>query len=121
MITFITGDRSMAIFYPGQVAVEMIRALGQGNGIATGENDGVEAIVRALANEAGVEIGIVTNPETPLENGKVDWDARHATLPDHMTVVGVHADPHDSRVLQSVLRVVPDDRVRLVTAVDLLA
>lgn len=121
MTTFITGDRSPALIYGGMAAIEMIRAMGHGELIATGDNEGVEAMVRQIAEQAGVEIEIVESSRTP--EGKVDHAARAAYVEEAYTkVVAIHADPHDSRVIQALLTAFEDsERLRLVTPVDLLA
>lgn len=117
MTTFITGDRQLTVLYPGQVAVEIMRALAAGESIATGDNDGVESVVRAFADQAGFAVELVP---TPLLEGDARWDARHSNLPAGTKVVAVHADPMSSHVVTSAMRVVPEELFRLVTPADAL-
>lgn len=109
----------MTVIYPGQVAIEIMRALANGDDIATGDNDGVESIVRAFAESAEFACTIFPTP-TNAETGKPDWDVRHAHLPDGMDVLVVHADPHASHVVASVFKVLDEDHVRLVSTLDAL-
>jgi hypothetical protein len=96
-----------------------MRALAQGDGIATGDNDGVESVVRAFAETAEIPILVVPTPIN-AETGKPDWDDRHRHLGEDTAVVAVHADPHDSSVVKSLFAILADDRVRLVTLTDVL-
>lgn len=115
MTTFITGDRSDSIIYPGLVAIAVIRALAAGDHIVTGDNTGVESHVRAIMETAGVTYGVVTTPEDR------DWDARHAQVRDDgYAVVAIHSDPQSSSVIRSLLATIPDDALTLSTPVDLL-
>jgi hypothetical protein len=120
MNVFITGDRTPTPIYPGMAAIEMIRALGAGDKVVTGDNGGVEAMVREIAKQADVEVEVIASSHTP--EGKVDWDSRHVFLgsvPD-MRVVAIHADPHASSVVKSLFATLGDDQVTLRTPVDLL-
>ena len=113
--TFITGDRMLSPVYPPLVAVEMLRAVAQGDKIATGENDGVEAIVREFGKLAGIDVSV-------REGDKAAFDARHeALVKDEIPVVMIHVDPHESSVYASLARTTPDDAVRLVTPLDLVS
>lgn len=119
---FITGDRMMTAVYPGLVMLEMLNASAHGQTIMTGINDGVEALVRAIGEKAGVPVQVVEQkpldvPENP--GHWIDWDARHLGLPSDCEVVSVHVDTHTCRVTMSALNVLPDERVRLVTLADL--
>lgn len=119
---FITGDRMMAQVYPAMVMLEMLNAAAHGVAIMTGINDGVEALVRAVAEKAGISIEVVE--QFPLKDEAnpghwIDWDARHLGLPETCEVVSIHVDTHTCRVTMSALNVLPDERVRLVTLADL--
>lgn len=104
----------MTPFYPGLVAVEMLRALGQGAAISTGVNDGVEYCVRSLAKQAGLEVGV-------MPGGKPEFDARHAAVAAAgMRVVAIHLDPQASSVVKSLMREVPDDRIDLRTMIEVV-
>jgi len=121
MNLFITGDRQMSEIYPGMVAIEMLAALSRGDGLVTGVNEGVEGCVRALADAAGVSYATIGNPDTALSNGKPDWDERHAVVAYQCDkAVAIHADPHASSIIKSLLRVM-DERTDLRTPADLLA
>lgn len=122
MRVFITGDRQASPALAGQVAMQMLSAAGTGREVMTGTSDtGVEAFVRTIGAQAGFPVEVVENPRT--EDGQyVDWDARHQALADagDVTVVGIHGDPQSSRILRSVIAVVPDERVELRSPVDFL-
>lgn len=109
----------MTIIYPGQVAIEIMRALANGDDIMTGDNDGVESVVRAFSESAEFPVHVVPTPHQS-ETGVADWDSRHQHLGDGVNVVVVHADPHASHIVRSLFNVVDEDRVRLVTTTDAL-
>lgn len=117
MTVFITGDRSLSPVYPALVAVEMLRAVAQGDKIETGDNGGVELIVREFAKLAGIEVSV-------LEGDKSTFDARHAALAVAGTpLVVVHADAHASSMIPSILSAygdAGDDLVRIATPADLV-
>jgi hypothetical protein len=120
MNVFITGDRTPTLIYPGMVAIEMIRTLAAGDTVMTGDNAGVEEIVREIAKQAEVEVQVV--PSTHSADGKVQWDERHAfvaSIPD-TRVVAIHADPHSSSVVKSLFATMGDEAVTLRTTADLL-
>lgn len=125
--TFITGDRSDSLIYPGLVAVEMLRVLGRGQTISTGSNPtGVDALVRHLADAAGVEVILVPLPVTTTDEGKPNWDevARDVLeLPYLSEVVAIHTDPHASSIIRALMNAMDatDDLLRLVTPAELLA
>lgn len=106
---FITGDRTMAVVYPGQVAIELLRAVHAGKQIVTGDNVGVEEFVRILCEQA--DIPFETLPTPTGDDGRPDWDARHAVV-DIETVV-IHADPHASSITKSIFNTIPEKLVRL--------
>lgn len=121
MKVFITGDRSMTPFYPGFVAVEMLRALGEGNTLATGALDGVESVVRELAAQADVQVeqwGHLVREE----DGKPDFDELFARLAkdEDVRVVVIHFDPAVSSVVGALFRHFADDRVTLRSPADLM-
>ncbi len=117
---FITGDRQIAPIYVPLVYMEMLRTLGAGNTISTGTNGGVEMLVRTVAEQTGVTVEVVE--QNTLDNGKPDWDTRHAALTadeDVLEVLAVHADPFASSVVKSVMAHA-DDKMRLVGLADLI-
>lgn len=109
---FFTGDRSMTPFYPGLVIIEMFKRALAGDTILTGENTGVEAIVRDVAQAVGLEVEVVSNADT--------WDARHESLADDVQVLAFHFEPMASSVVQSLFRVLPTERVTLVGELDVV-
>lgn len=115
MKTFITGDRSLGPLYPALVAVQMIKLASLGVKIVTGENTGVEQLVRSYGALAGLDIEVAAG-------GKAEFDERHAALAaDNIPVILIHSDPAESSVYASVARTAfPDDDVRLVTLADLV-
>lgn len=119
---FLTGDRMMALPYPGQVMLELLRAVNEGKQIMTGTNDGIEALTRAFCEQAGVPVIVVEQMplQTPENPGHwIDWDKRHLSLPEDCEIVSIHVDHHTCRVTMSALNVRGDD-VRLVTLADML-
>lgn len=119
---FITGDRSDANpFFAGYIALRMLGAAGQRKNIMTGDNAGVESLVRRIADDADFPVEVVPSPLG--DDGKVDWDARHVNIAeavkDGLEVLVVHADPMASRITPSALRVFGDDAVRIATELDL--
>jgi len=120
-VTFITGDRSASPFSMGLVALEMLRALGNGDQLMTGAENGIEAMVRHLAEEA--EVDVIEVPTPPLE-GDTRWDERHATIRDTgvKRFVVVHGDPLASHLVASLERVLDDDLhdLSIVTGMSLL-
>lgn len=112
---FITGDRAAAPSMAMMVAIEMLRAVAAGDTIETGDNRGVEAQVRAIALETGIEVDVTPTPRN--SDDERDWDARHATLEARgvRSVVFVHADPMASRIGESLMRTLPDEALSLVT------
>lgn len=106
----LTGDRSANIMMMGFVALEMLRACARGDDIVTGDNAGVESMVRSLAERTGVKVEV-------LEGGK-PWDARHEAMRDGHgveTVVVIHGDPLSSSMYPSICETWGDDAVTLVT------
>lgn len=96
----ITGDRMLSPVYGPLVAIEMLRALGAGDTISTGDTDkGVDSVVADFAKRSDVEV---------LVAGSVPADSQ---------VVFIHSDPHASSRLKAFL---DDDAVRIVTPSDLL-
>ena len=120
MKVFITGDRSMTPFYPGFAAVEMLRALGGGDSLATGSLEGVEAVVRELASQADVPLEQWAHVETG--EGKPDFDELFARLAEDadVRVVVIHFDPAVSSVVAALFRHFDDDRVTLRSPADLM-
>lgn len=116
--TFITGDRSMGPAYPILVSAAMLRAVAQGDAIATGENGGVEEMVRGLGQLAGIQVEVIPG-------GKPDFDTRHAAVYESgAKAVVIHVDPHASSLTPSLLSAfagADDDRVTLMGVQDLLA
>ncbi len=111
---FITGDRSYALPYLPLVSIELLKAVKSGSQIVTGENSGVEEIVREFAHEAGLDISIVSNRDS--------WDERHREVVAGLDAdfVVVHVDAMESSVARSVLEVAASDRVHLVTMAEML-
>ena len=120
---FIEGDRMMTPFYPGVVLTEMFKAHVAGKTIITGTEDGgIEQLVRHIAQEVGLEISVVEShaldvPENP--GHWRDWDKRHLALDEHTEVLIIHVDHQDCRESKSALAVLPDERVRMWSPVDL--
>lgn len=106
---FFTGDRNLAPFMYGFVAVELLRAVSAGEKITVGDSErGAEAVVRQLCNEAGVQYEVV---ETPSDTRDFDaaLDKRHAQLKDDgARIVVFHAQPHTSHYVHSLTRVFED-------------
>ncbi len=121
---FLTGDRMMTQLYPTVVLMLIAEAGRNGQRVLTGTNDGgIEQLVRHFANEAGFEIEVIEQSALDVPDNPgywIDWDARHALLPDDVTLVSVHVDHQDCRETKSALAVLPDERVRLVTEVDMI-
>lgn len=119
---FITGDRMMTPLYPGQVAVEMLRALAHGKNIATGDQLGIEEVVRVIGKLSEVEVEVVNSPIMDVPEQWVDWDTRHKALleRDGLEFVAIHVDPLSCTGVKSVLMTVPEDRLRLVSLEDFL-
>lgn len=119
MTTFITGDRTPGPLYVPLVAVELLRAVAQGEAVQTGENGGVEEIVRELGSLAGIEVSVV--PGT-----KAEFNTRHDTVASSgARAVAIHTEPHSSSLIPSLLQSFSnagrsDDAVRIVTHADLM-
>lgn len=113
---FITGDRSGANpFMAGMIAMEMLRAAGAGDKIVTGDNPGVEEIVRKIADDADLAIDVVQSPRVDGSE-HIDWDRRHRRLrDDEVKIVLFHVDPMSSRVGRSLMSIMPDDQLKLVS------
>lgn len=122
---FITGDRLMTPFYPGLVIMEMLKARDKGMTVVTGTNDGgVEQLARMIADSAGMTIEVIEQSalDVPDNPGNwIDWDARHLSLSEDTEVVAIHVDPMTAREIVSAVNVLPPERVRLVTMLDLMA
>lgn len=121
MKVFITGDRSAHPAMFGFAAIELLRAVGRGETVVTGESAGIEDAVRQIAKQADIEIEVALDP--PLgDNGKPDWDVRHKALAaqEDVRFVLIHSDPMDSRIGASLMRCVGDERLTIVTPADLL-
>lgn len=118
---FITGDRSLSPAYLPLVSIEMLRAVASGVKVVTGDQPGVEALVRELARAAGIEVEVVTLAVVSDKPTADEWDARHTALVEaEIEVIAVHSDPHASSVVKSLFRTTSDDAVRVVTPADLL-
>lgn len=115
MNVFITGDRSESIVYPTLVMFEMLRAVGAaGATVFTGDSEtGVERFVREIAERCEVEV-VVVNRYTDIP----EYHALIAPMVDE--VVAIHADPHSSSVIASLMATFGDDDLRIVTPADLL-
>lgn len=113
---FITGDRQLTSAYGPLVAIEMLKAQAVGSKIVTTDMNGVAAMVRDLAQRAGVDIDVI-----PAPTDKADWDMFHSAVGQSFDpeFVVVHVDPHTSSVTKSVLAVAHEDKVRIVTHADL--
>lgn len=115
---FLTGDRSFSPIYPGLVVIEMFKASLRGDEVMTGDNPGVEALVREIAEQVG--LGLTVVPSTTCDDGRVDWDTRHKSLADDVAVRVFHVEPMSSSIVKSALRTLSDERVEIVTPVELL-
>lgn len=113
-----TGDRSFSPIYPGMVVMDLLRAVVAGDEILTGINDGVEQIVRDVAENVGLHVTVL--PQGQLPNGKPDFDSRHKALPSDVHVRVYHVEPMASSVVASALTHVPDARVEILTPAELL-
>lgn len=116
MKVFITGDRSFSPAYMPLVAVELLRAVGAGDEIATGELGGVEDIVRTLAAMSNIDIKQVPGDKTMLAERAVALEA------DGWSVVVIHTAPELSSVWRTLVDAFGDDdeRIRLATHGDLM-
>lgn len=113
---FITGDRQLSPIYPTQIAIELIKALGQGKTVVTGTLPGVEQVVREMLDKGEVAY---TASEHPLADGKPNFPKYAELVLKHFDeVLVVHADPHSSSVVKAFL--MGGSKVRLVTPADLL-
>lgn len=108
---FLTGDRKVAEPYVPIVAVEMLRAVAQGRKIVTSDNHGVDALVRAFGENAGVEVEVITTPRDA--EGHRDYPALFASLEGFEDVALVHVEPQSSRLVKAALAL-DDDATRLV-------
>ena len=121
---FRTGARRMTPVYPTVVMMLIVEAGRKGQRILTGTNDGgIEELVRLMSHEMGFPIEVVDQQllDVPDNPGFwIDWDARHLALPDDVEFVSVHVDHQDCRETKSALAVLPEDRVRLVTELDMV-
>lgn len=119
MKVFITGDSYMSPTYPTLVAVEMLRATAvKGQGIVAVNYPGaVPMMIQGMANHVGLELTLVQ----PAEGEELD-EFHRATLDayDISEVVMIHDDAMVSTVYQSLVRVVPEDKLRLASASDLM-
>lgn len=118
---FITGDRTGCLAYPALVAGQLLQAVAAGEQVVTGDNDGVEALVRGIAALGGVPVEVI---ETPRDaSGTADWDRRHRLVildgEGPARVVAIHVDPFTSKVVASALQQWGDG-LQLVTEADLL-
>lgn len=118
---FLTGDRSFSPIYPGLVVVQMFKAALRGDKVMTGDNPGVEQLVRDIAAEVGLDIEVVATSFHAV-TGKPGWDVRHKQLADagDIKVMVFHVEPMASSVVKSVMAVMPEDRYELLTPVELL-
>lgn len=126
MQVFITGDRSQySVGLIGFVAIELLRAAGRQDTVLTGDNPGVEAIVRRLADDSGFPVTVVESPRDSDNPQYVDWDARHERLKEtDARVIVIHGQPESSRIGRSVERTFGDagqDRVTFVSLIDLIS
>lgn len=111
MKVFITGDRSMNEIYPAIVMVEMLKAAHAGSEIVTGDNLGIEILVRSFGELAGVPVEVICGSE---------WDTRHELLKSlEIGVVAIHGAPFESSVVRSLTSIMPDSELRIVTPADL--
>lgn len=118
---FITGDRKFSPVYLPLVYDTMLTALAKGDTISTGNQGGVEEVVRVVAERNGVTVQVIE--ATTGEDGKVDHVARAKSLAHPSSgvdeIVAVHADPLTSSVIRALLDHA-DDKTRLTTVADLI-
>ena len=119
MKVFITGDAYMSPAYPIIAAIELLRATAvKGQGVVAVNFPGaVPMILQQIAASAGLELTLVE----PLEGEDLD-EFHRATLDayDISEVVMIHDDALVSTVYQSLVRVVPEGKLRLASMTDLL-
>ena len=116
-IVFITGDRSinplLGIEAVGSLVSQIgANALVRGQTITlmTGDNDGVEWIVREFLASLSVKIETLETPK--LEDGTPDWDTRSDTLENVCDqVFFVHSDPLASSIGKSLVAHVSEDKL----------
>jgi len=118
---FITGDRMFSPIYVPLVFTEMLRASVNGDIVSTGDQEGIEGIVRLIADEVGMSIDVL--PAQRGADGKVDHAVR-AQMLNHpssgvTSIVAVHADPMASSVTKALMEYA-ENKVRLVSPLDLL-
>jgi hypothetical protein len=119
MKVFITGDAYFSPAYPILAAMELLRATavkGQGV-IAVNYQGAVPMILQSIAQQVGLELTLVE----PAEGEQLD-EFHRATLDafDVSEVVMIHDDALVSTVYQSLVRVVPEDKLRLASMSDLM-
>ncbi len=120
MRVFITGDRQDAdVTSLGQVAIELLKAAGRGDAVSTGDNEGIESLVRRVSDETGFPVEVLESPRLGSDSefsGYVDWDTRHQLIKDmDSRVVVIHQSPSNSRILSSLDRVFADDEAERVS------
>lgn len=113
---FITGDRSVdpvtAFGVTLPVLAGLVNSFGADVGFATGSmNSGVERAVRYILP------GVTEFPHVNTDEGYIDFDARHKqVIEDADYVVFIHSDPLASRIGKSLVDIVPEDRLQMVTS-----
>lgn len=115
MPTFITGDRKGHPAYVPLVAIEMLRAVAQGDKIVTSDNHGVDAIIREFGERAGIEVEVRPTPRDA--NGKRDYAAFMSDLDDDESfreLVILHLAPHESQLVANVVAHVDPEHSRIV-------
>lgn len=102
----ITGDRSMHPVLAVNLVAQALAVLPEGTEIATGTLGGVEAAVRYLLPGVAAHWQVVGGEVTDET-----LDHRHQAMrADGVErVIFLHADPFESRIFKSVLRVWPED------------
>jgi hypothetical protein len=114
---FITGDRTPTVAYPLLVALELMRALKEGQKIVTTDATGVAACVRDLARMADVEVDVIPLPANKESYPDYHLAVANAFNPDF---VAIHVDPHSSSIIMSLIAMThADDNLRIVTHADL--
>lgn len=119
MTVFITGDRKLASPYPPMVAIEIMRALGAGEQVATGTQEfGVEQIVRDFADQAGFPLQVWAGLQDATYESKAQL---LLTDSDQPLVVAIHVVPQESKWIAALAHAFADnERLVLRTPVDLL-
>ena len=119
MKVFITGDAYMSPSYPILAAMELLRATAvKGQGVVTVNYPGaVPMLLQSIAKQVGLELLVV---ETTDDD---ELDEFHRNLLESIEVsevVMIHDDALVSTVYQSLVRVVPEGKLRLASMSDLM-